>query len=27
VDARSRKDMTILLQALLYSLDPALQEV
>jgi signal recognition particle receptor subunit beta len=27
VDARSRKDMTILLQALLYSLDPGLQEV
>lgn len=26
VDARSRKDMTILLQALLFSLDPALQE-
>lgn len=26
VDARVRKDMTILLQALLYSLDPGLQE-
>lgn len=27
VDARVRKDMTVLLQALLYSLDPGLQEV